>query len=60
MPQGQQKTWYVLNVFIEAAKILLFVQLHIGNNGKMIAQLFFDELKLHYIQCFINKDVVDT
>ena len=46
MPQGQQKYWYVWNVFIEVAKILLFTHLQVGNDGKMIAELFFDELKL--------------
>lgn len=42
MPQGQQKYWYVCNAFMQGAKVLLFAQLHICYNRKVIAQLFFD------------------
>lgn len=37
MPQGQQKTWYDLNFVMQGAKVLLFVQLQVGNDGKMVA-----------------------
>ena len=58
MPQGQQKSWYVQIGIISNAKILLFTHLHIGYNGKMIAQLFFDEKELLYIHFFINKNII--
>ena len=36
MPQGQQKTWYGVNFFMQGAKVLLFVQLKVGNDREMV------------------------
>ena len=40
MPQGQQEKQYVVNFTMQGAKLLLFHQLQVGHDGKMVAQLF--------------------
>lgn len=38
MPQGQQEKRYVINFVMQGAKVLLFHQLQVSHNGKMITQ----------------------
>jgi hypothetical protein len=37
MPQGQQEKRYVMNFTMQGAKLLLFGQLQIGHEWKMVA-----------------------
>ena len=37
MPQGQQKNLYVVIAFMKETKVLLFIELQIGDDGEVIA-----------------------
>lgn len=42
MPQGQQEKQYVVNFVMQEAKVLLFDQLQVGHNRKMVTQFSRD------------------
>ena len=58
MPQGQQKKQYGEILFMQGPKVLLFIELQVGEDGKMIAQLLFNKLVLLYGKALAGKNII--